>query len=77
MNEADIIYESGRVWVYRDKRADSYVVFVSGVTHSVSDSAYPRTADGLTIATARADYLATRDIDNIYAALERSSRSLR
>lgn len=77
MKEADTVYESGRVWVCRDKLADSYVVSVSGVTHSVTDSAYARTADGLSLAIARADYLATRDLDKIYAALERAARSLR
>lgn len=58
MKEQDIVYEAGRAWVYRDKRADRYTVFLAGATHSTSDSSYPRTPDGLTLATARADYLA-------------------
>lgn len=42
------------------KRA-AYTVYVSGATHSTSDSSYPLTADGLSLAKARADYLAGRD----------------
>lgn len=58
MVEADIVYENGPAWVYRDKRKDCYTVFIAGITHSTSDSAYARTPDGLTLATARADYIA-------------------
>ena len=58
--EADIMHENGPAWVYRDKAKQRYTVFVAGPTHSVSDSAYHLTADGLSIAKARADYLARR-----------------
>lgn len=54
MNEHDIVYENGRAWVL--KRGAAFVVFVAGVTHSKSDSAY---ADK-SLAIARADYLARR-----------------
>ena len=62
MQEKDIIFESQNhvAWVYDDKKKDCYTVFVSGVTHSVSDSAYPRNPDGLSIAIARAKYLDKR-----------------
>lgn len=52
---SDIVYEAGSAWVAR--MPDSYTVFSTGTTHSTSDSAYPRDADGLSIAKARADYL--------------------
>jgi hypothetical protein len=55
MKEADIIYEVGKAWVYRDK--DAYVVYVSGIAHSTSDSAYRKDEDGLSIAKARCEYL--------------------
>lgn len=55
--ESDIAYENGNAWVLTDKKKQQYTVFISGVTHSESDSAYPLTDDGLSIAKARADYL--------------------
>ena len=55
MKESDIMHERGHYWVAREK--DRYTVIKSGATHGVSDSAYPRTADGLSIAIARCDYL--------------------
>ena len=58
MTEADIAYENAPAWVHKDRAAKRYTVYVAGVTHSTSDSAYPLTADGLSIAKARADYLA-------------------
>lgn len=58
MRESDIMYENGAYWVGREKAA--YVVYHIGVTHSVSDSAYAKDADGLSIAIARCDYLARR-----------------
>lgn len=54
--EKDIVHENGRAWVL--KRRDCYAVMLSGITHSVSDSSYEPTDDGLGIAKARADYLA-------------------
>ena len=56
MRESDIMHEVGNYWVARESRA--YVVYKIGVTHSTSDSAYARTPDGLSIAIARANYLA-------------------
>jgi len=55
MRESDIMHEAGAYWVGRQR--DAYVVYKAGVTHSVSDSAYARTEDGLSIAKARCDYL--------------------
>lgn len=54
MRERDIVYEKGRAWVLQ--RRGVFVVFVSGVTHSTSDSTY---ADK-SLAIARADYLARK-----------------
>lgn len=54
--EQDIVYENGHAWVLR--KADRYVAMLSCSTHSVSDSAYPPTTDGLSLAKARCDYLA-------------------
>lgn len=59
MREADIVHENGKYWVARDSR--SYTVLRSFSTHSVTDSAYAKTSDGLSIAKARCDYLAKRD----------------
>ena len=56
--ETDITYEKGCAWVLRDTKRKCYTVFTVGVTHSTSDSAYPLNVDGLSIAKARADYLA-------------------
>jgi hypothetical protein len=56
MRESDIAYENAKAWVYRDKRNARYTVFRIGVTYSTSDSSYPLTDDGLSIAKARADY---------------------
>jgi hypothetical protein len=64
MREADIMHENGAYWVGRERNA--YVVYRAGITHSVSDSAYERSPDGLSIAIARADYLARRAITPSY-----------
>ena len=56
MKEKDIVYDLGSVWVGKQK--NGYVVFITGITHSTSDSAYALTEDGLSIAVARAKYLA-------------------
>ena len=58
MREQDIMHENGDYWVGRERQA--YVVYKNGATHSTSDSAYRRDADGLSIAIARCDYLALR-----------------
>ena len=62
LRESDIAHESGRYWVWdRRDKAPAYVVMrPHGSTASETDSAYPRTPDGLSIAKARADYLARR-----------------
>lgn len=57
---ADIMHENGNYWVCRDKRQKMYIVFKTSVTHSVSDSAYPLTEDGLSIAIARCNYMANK-----------------
>jgi hypothetical protein len=54
----DVVHEAGNYWVFQDKTNTKYTVFAYGITHSTSDSSYPMTPDGLSIATARANYLA-------------------
>lgn len=61
MRESDIVHENGRYWVLRDVKHAAYTVYVSGATHSTSDSSYALNEDGLSLAKARADYLAGRD----------------
>ena len=58
MRERDIMHETGPFWVGREPKA--YTVFRNGATHATPDSSYARTADGLSIAIARCDYLARR-----------------
>ena len=62
MKESDIMHETpcGKYWVGRNARQQAYVVYKVGVTHSTSDSGYHMTPDGLSIAIARANYLAQR-----------------
>lgn len=74
MKESDIVHENGRVFVLREPGA--YTVCISGPTHAISDSSYHRNADGLSIAVARANYLAGRDVDAIYESLCRAARKL-
>lgn len=57
--ESDIVHEYGSYWVLRGRK--HFTVFKNGVTHSTSDSAYPRTKDGLSLAIARCDYLGRRE----------------
>lgn len=61
MRESDILHEVGSYWVGRDRELRAYVVYKIGLTHSTSDSAYGLNSDGLSIAIARANYLAKRD----------------
>ena len=61
MREVNIVYENGSYWVGRDKADKAYVVYKISLTHSTSDSAYPMTEDGLSIAICRCDYLAKRE----------------
>lgn len=56
IRESQIKHERGSFWVL--DTGDTYTVMRTGVTHSVSDSAYPRTDAGLSIAVSRCDYLA-------------------
>lgn len=59
--ESDIMHENGKYWVLKDrKHPASYTVMITGATYSVSDSAYPLTEDGLSIAIARCNYLANK-----------------
>ena len=56
--EIDIKHENGAYWVLDTGKV--YAVMCTGFTHSVTDSAYTRDSDGLSIAIARANYLAKR-----------------
>ena len=58
IRESDIVYENGDNWVYKAK--DCYHVMKGGFTHSVGDSAFTLSEDGLSIAKARCDYISRR-----------------
>lgn len=58
--EKDIKHEAGRFWVLDTDK--TYAVMVTGVTHSTSESTYERTDDGLSLAVARCNYLATKHL---------------
>lgn len=60
IREKDIIFETdnGISWVLKEKNC--YTVMVNRITQSVSDSSYPKTEDGLSIAVIRAKYLDKR-----------------
>lgn len=60
MRESDIMHESGAYWVGRTHKPDSYTVYIAGAVASTPDSSYAMTPDGLSIAIARAQYLAMR-----------------
>jgi len=74
MKEKDIVHENGPYWVW--KKSDSeFHAMVSGITHSISDSAY----SDVSLAIARVDYFArTHNEPNKnlkrFQALERSAR---
>ncbi len=55
ITEKQIIFEAGTKWVLDTGK--SYAVMLNVTTHSVSDSEYPHTNDGLSIAIARCKYL--------------------
>ena len=55
MKEKDILCEYGKYWVLSEK--DKYTVVEMKLTHGISDSSYPKTEDGLTLAIARCKYL--------------------
>ena len=73
MKEEDILHELGSYWVGRER--NSYTVYKNQVTHAVSDSAYPKTADGLSIAIARCDYLGRQEISRGQSELCRAGRN--
>lgn len=58
--ERKIMHESGEYWVRDD--GDCYTVYKAWITHStqVDVSVYSHDADGLSIAIARCNYLATK-----------------
>ena len=58
LRESDIAHDTGCYWV--GKIDSAYTVYAHGVTHSKADSSYPQSADGLSIAIARANYLTKR-----------------
>lgn len=62
MRESDIMHENGRFWVGRTRSPPSFTVYRTEVTHSVPDSSYAKDKDGLSLAIARCDYLAKRDL---------------
>ena len=59
--EKDILYEVGSIAVVQFKGSYDVLVPQRGLHYSITDSAYAKTADGLSIAKARADYLAGRE----------------
>ena len=63
MRESDIIHENGSFWVLRTHSGYEVRrnVCRAGTWVSTGDSAYAKTADGLSIAKARCDYLAKRE----------------
>ena len=52
------MHENGSFWVLQDRKNKAYTVYRTGITHSIADSSYKLDADGLSIAKARANYLA-------------------
>lgn len=55
-----IAHENGDFWV--SSTDGQYTVYRCELTHSVADSSYPKSADGLSIAIARCNYLAKRRV---------------
>lgn len=76
VREQDIVHECGDFWVHRDQTHDRYTVYRAGSTHSESDSSYPFTPDGMSLAVARANYLDRRARRNI-PDLAQAARSVR
>ena len=58
LSEKDIVHDRLTHWVL--KADNQYTVYKTGLTHSESDSSYPLTQDGLSLAIARCNYLAKR-----------------
>jgi hypothetical protein len=61
MRESDIKHENGKYFVLKNKQQNAYFVMKVGIIHSESDSAYSLNEDGLSIAIARCNYLASRN----------------
>lgn len=59
MKESDIVAEAGNYWVYKDKRG-YHVMRPYHAVASITDSSYPLTNDGKSIALARMNYLYNR-----------------
>lgn len=59
MKENDIIFETSGNYVTRERLG--YVVWRHNDWHTLSDSTYELTPDGLSIAKARCDYLAKKN----------------
>lgn len=57
VREQDIIHDTPAAWVHRDTKLKCYTVYRVALTHSISDSSYALTFDGLSLAVARANYL--------------------
>lgn len=58
--ESDIVHQVGACTVRREKQG--YTVYQDGATHATSDSTYALDADGLSIAIARCNHLATGSV---------------
>ena len=58
--ESDIVYDNDKAWVFKDTNKRCYTVYLTGITHSTSDSSYALNEDGLSLAIARAEYLEKR-----------------
>ena len=56
--QRNIVYETRKSWVYHDKKQQTLTVYRKGVSVSNPDSAYTADIDGLSIALARADWIA-------------------
>ena len=56
--DANIVHDTGKYWVYRDRKNHAYTVYIATLTHSIPESSYRLDNDGLSVAIARADYLA-------------------
>jgi hypothetical protein len=76
MKESDIKHENGGYWVGKNKvgKLATYSVFRNMGTHSVSDSHYVCDTDGLSIAIARCNYLASMAAAREFAAMTEDER---
>ena len=69
MKEKDIKHESGNFWV--GKIDNTFTVFKSGLTHSVSIQSFVQDSDGLSCAIAYCDYLSKRESNLLEVNYER------